>query len=127
MYYVSSGKVIDYYPLFSVHQDAMAPMSLLQLQNVTGKDYSEFVLLSLKWLDKNILGETMILSGKETVWRAIQRRPGGFRELYLGLGALGVILCGTGIKKLKTNYEIVKECRPYHLGWILLTRSKLAI
>ena len=86
MYYVSSGKVIDYYPLFSVHQDAMAPMSLLQLQNVTGKDYSEFVLLSLKWLDKNILGETMILSGKETVWRAIQRRPGGFRELYLGLG-----------------------------------------
>jgi hypothetical protein len=47
---VRTGCVIEKYPVYAVHQDAMAPMALLALAEATGEDYSQAIDHGLHWL-----------------------------------------------------------------------------
>ena len=49
-YDVRDGSVVEGYPVYSVHQHAMAPMALLDLREAGGTDYLPAVAKGLNWL-----------------------------------------------------------------------------
>jgi hypothetical protein len=121
-YNVTKGIIAEEYPVFSVHQDGMAPMALLAIDEVAGTDHSHYIEKGLKWLTGcNELHSQMILPHQGIIWRDIHRREiGKMYRLTRGL------LTTAGRERLHRltgrnlfGYVVNKECRPYHLGWIL--------
>ena len=119
MYDVRTGRLIDPYPVYSVHQDGMAPMALIKLSRVAGKDYSAAIDRGVAWLDSdNPMGVNMVDCERQTIWRAqeIPRLFGLQPRLLLNAGA--ALFLGRGLLSAGP-LRLVAECRPYHLGWLL--------
>jgi hypothetical protein len=108
------GALAGRYPVYSVHQDGMAPMALYELQATTGIDLSHHIDLGLSWITgKNELSRSMIDTENHVIWRCIHK--GTYRrEMDLIAASLGVPLPWTSSK-----LAVLLECRPYHLGWLL--------
>jgi hypothetical protein len=51
-YDARTGEVVEGYPVYSVHQHAMAPMALLDLADAGGQDYLDAICRGLRWLAK---------------------------------------------------------------------------
>jgi len=128
IYRVKDSQPVVRYPVYSVHQDAMGPMALLaaRLAGVESENLLVAVEKSLRWMqDRDELAEESLIDReKSVVWRAIQRddpsRTGGF-----GLGVCERLrmhrsswLGGSDTREFTKGY-VCRECRPYHLGWIL--------
>ena len=121
-YDVLGGKVCEEYPVFSVHQDAMAPVAIIAADKACGVDHTKEIELGMRWLfGANELEVDMVLQDKGIIWRDIERRePNQFSRVARSL------CCITGMDKLHKlaggcfdKFVINHECRPYHLGWIL--------
>lgn len=123
-YDARTGSVIEGYPVYSVHQDSMGPMALLDLAEAGGRDYSEAIRLGLRWMERAAeLGVSLIDDEHDIIWRKIGRtdpqklvrrlRAVASRvhpNLHLGL-----------LDSLFPTSRIDYESRPYHLGWVLHT------
>ena len=71
MYNVRTGQVVDAYPVYSVHQDGMAPMALLKLVRMGDRNYVSAINKGLDWLNKrNALELDMVDEKWRTIWRA---------------------------------------------------------
>lgn len=121
-YDVNTGIVAEEYPVFSVHQDGMAPMALLAIDKVAGTNHRSYVEKGLTWLNKqNELNVTMLMAERGVIWRNIHRREVG--KMYrLARSVLLTAGCDRAHRLAGRNlfgYAVNKECRPYHLGWIL--------
>ncbi len=121
-YDAESGIVAEEYPVFSVHQEAMAPMALLAVDAAAGTDHSRYVEKGLSWLNRSdAVRRTMIVPQDGIVWRDVHRRE--IHKMYRLVR--GVLISGRlrNIHRLAGKnifgYVINKECRPYELGWIL--------
>ena len=130
IYHAGRGKVALSYPVYSVHQDAMGPMALLAAGDVP--EYGEAVLAGLDWMDKRpeVPGLPLLDEEKGFIVRAVQRdEPAETGKLGLGRWERFrlSIAAWTGLGDRRPPEELVlcPECRPYHLGWILYTRSML--
>jgi hypothetical protein len=115
-----TGRVIERYPVYSVHQDSMAPMAYHALAAATGESYAALHRESLAWLYENELQRRMVDPGRAVIYRAIRRRRGLRRAFeYAAKGAAlltrGEVAANVGPVMLELN----PSCRPYHLGWIL--------
>jgi hypothetical protein len=120
-YDVRTGAIIDPYPVFSVHQDGMGPMLLLDVGEDLGIDLQEPVELSLRWIfGNNEINTSMIDREVGMIWRGLGRR--GVREYilqanrvlhYHGLSSAARLLNAI------PGTAVIYECRPYHLGWLL--------
>lgn len=113
-YDAATAKVVNRYPVFSVHQHAMGPMMLLAVTEATGISFADSLDRSVAWISgKNELGRSMIEPELNLVWRCLYLRPphnyvdAGLRILGLRDGAS------------KAGLAIRHECRPYELGWLL--------
>lgn len=129
IYRVKTGQPVVKYPVYGVHQDAMGPMALLAARLAGGGGREKLLISvekSLLWLEEHeeLAGEGLIDREKSVVWRAIQRddpeRTGGFG---LGVGERlrmnrSAWLGGSDTREFTKGY-VCRECRPYHLGWIL--------
>jgi len=109
------GRVVGRYPVYSVHQDGMAPMALLALGRATGKDYSPWIFKGLEWIwGNNELRKDLCEDSLGVIWRNIyprtMQRHLNEAACLLGLGD------GSGLPR---GLRILRECRPYHLGWLL--------
>jgi hypothetical protein len=112
--------VVEPYEIYSVHQDAMAPMALFALAEVTGDAaYARIAVEGFQWcFGGNELGFQLYDVENRFAHRAIKRRGWAhsthlWTNTVLG-GALG-LEARTGSAPLEVN----TTCRPYHLGWIL--------
>jgi hypothetical protein len=120
LYNVDRGEVVEPFEIYSVHQDAMAPMAFHELCAATGVDSREMINKGLKWLDReNELGANMIDVNNGLIYRSIRRKSIQARaSLYLR-----TLMSVTGIslhtEPRPSSLEINPTCRPYHLGWIL--------
>jgi len=136
IYNVKKGFVVEGYPVYSVHQDAMAFMGLLELQKSLGKPkYENYLKRGLGWMEgKNESKIRMYDEKNKIIWRAIQRKenPSSQETGPWGLGKksyfkmqLAGLLNSSIVKKfpLPDKYELLLESRPYHNGWILLAWS----
>jgi len=118
LYDVDRGTIVDAMPIYSVHQEGMAPMALLQLQRATGKPYAEQAAKGVSWLrGPNPMRMSMVDETWRTIWRAQESRlPLGVRSVPVN--AIGAKLIGRPIVR-GTHHHLVDECRPYELGWLL--------
>lgn len=110
-----TGRVVGKYPVYSVHQDAMAPMALLALGESSGKDYSTWIFKGLRWLyGENELGFDLCDTSLNIVWRCIylDKAATYFREAASLLGLKPQSSVPDGLK-------VRFEDRPYHFGWEL--------
>ncbi len=117
-YNSSNGKVISKYPVYSVHQDAMAPMALYAIQEASGINFEKYIFKGLDWLtESNALKANMINEDLNLIWRAIAPKKIS-RNIKTILNLFGI-----NTKDEYSKLEIVKECWSYHLGWVLFAFS----
>ncbi len=113
-YNAETGNVVSKFPVYSVHQDAMAPFTLFAVQKATGVNFEKYIYKGLEWLKKNNeLNADMIDWENNAVWRRIAQ-PDSKRKTKLLLSLFGI--------NLKDDYkslEVLYESWSYHLGWIL--------
>jgi hypothetical protein len=109
------GKVVSRYPVYSVHQHAMAPMMLFAASEATGSDFSEAIYKGLAWISgHNELQRDFVEPSLGLVWRSIYLdsmdayADAAVRFLQLRRGT-------ADSRRVKVRYE----CRPYELGWLL--------
>jgi len=110
-----TGKVIGRCPVYSVHQDGMAPMALFALSEVSGLNFDTHIYKGLKWITgNNELGFDLIDTSQNVIWRSIySKRYKMYYDEMLTLTGL------TGNKRKHNDLRILFECRPYQLGWLL--------
>jgi len=110
-----TGEVVGRYPVFSVHQDGMAPMALFALGKSIGEDLSPWIYRGQQWISgKNELGRDLRETSTNIIWRSIYQAKCRtyFNEAksLLGFGHNNDAPSGLRIRF---------ECRPYHFGWLL--------
>lgn len=123
-YDVRTGRVIEGYPVYAVHQDAMAPMALFDLRAACGTDHREFARRGMQWLIEPAevgSGGTLIDREADLIWRKVARREP--RKLVRGIQAtasrLHPAFRAPGMDAMFPPTATDFECRPYHLGWLL--------
>ncbi len=119
-----TGGVVEGYPVYSVHQHAMAPMALLDLADAGGDGHLDAICRGLRWLESPPeAGEDLVLDEPPVTWRKVARGDRG--KLVRGLRAASTRLRpGMRIAALDRVYRprtVDRECRPYELGWLLMT------
>lgn len=117
-----SGQVCEEYPVYSVHQDGMAPMAIFLLDEVYGSDHSKEIERGMRWLfAANELKTNLVFYDSGFVMRGVERNEPLrltrlLRSVCCALGANGLHrVVGRMWNRLRLN----RECRPYHLGWAL--------
>jgi hypothetical protein len=121
-YDVRDGAVVERFPVYSVHQHAMAPMALLELAEAGGHDHRRAVDAGLDWLvtHPEVVDE-LIVDQLGAVWRKVGRR-----ERLKAARALSAVTTSVhrgwrlpGLDRVFPAEAIDHECRPYELGWLL--------
>ena len=110
-----TGRVISRYPVYSVHQHAMAPMMLFAAGEATGQDFTQAIYRGLEWISgNNELQRDFVEPSLGLVWRCIYLDQGdAWTDAALRFS--GIRSGSANPNRLKTRYE----CRPYELGWLL--------
>lgn len=121
-YDTRDGTVVERFPVYSVHQHAMAPMVLLDLKAAGGADHGQSVARGLTWLESHPETVEELISDRwQLVWRKVGRREP--RKAARALSALTTsVRPGThlpGLDRLLPPAVVDHECRPYELGWML--------
>lgn len=113
---------IDIYPIFSVHQDSMAMLFLFPAKSYGIEGLDDVIERSVRWnFGHNELKESLIRQ-ELCPWfdRSIERdedRP-RLRRYLRGLGR------PKRVYPLRSEHvRFNRECRSYHLGWVLYTWS----
>lgn len=119
---VRTGRMLERYPVYSVHQDSMAPMALTALAEACGQDHSESIEKGLSWLaNPSEKTESLIDTKRNIIWRKIARREPA--RLVRGLQATASRLHGAiRLPAVDTAFppnSVDYETRPYHMAWIL--------
>lgn len=119
-YHVPSGKVTDYYPVYSVHQHSMAPFFLLEAIDQGYEEFRKPLAKGFRWiLGQNELSKNMIETDHKIIWRSVVRRTASsrFARFVKAVGVFRSRFCaGTG---RPDSLNINRECRSYELGWAL--------
>jgi hypothetical protein len=123
---VRSGMPFDIYPIFTVHQDSMAMLFLLPAERYGIAGVGEAIERSVKWnFGHNELSTRMIQSEPYPwIYRSIQRdeRSPRARRYLRGLGP------ATSRYPARSRHVCInRECRSYHLGWVLYTWADLTL
>lgn len=118
-----TGDVVERYPVYAVHQDAMAPMALLALERTAPIDVRSPIAQGLAWLAHapELGGGSLIDEGAGLIWRKVARRePRKFsRYAQAAASRLHPALRTPGLDMLFPACVVDDEDRPYHLGWLL--------
>lgn len=132
-YDTRTGNVVECYPVYSVHQHAMAPMALLDLADAGGDSHADAVIAGLSWLSgPPESAESLVVDDPPVIWRKVARDDR--HKLARGLAMItSRAVPGWRAPWLDRAFPpgvIDRECRPYELGWLLYawlsTRPKLA-
>jgi hypothetical protein len=109
------GAVLGRYPVFSVHQEGMAPMMLSKVGKLANTDFSENIFRGLRWnTGKNEIRMNMVDTQNSIIWRCLYR-PAILERVEELLGLAG-FRCNA---HKKPALKVLHEGRPYCLGWLL--------
>jgi hypothetical protein len=114
------GAVVERYEIYSVHQDAMAPMALLELAALDDDPrYARAVAHGLRWVHgHNELRADMVDRENGLVLRSIRRRRGLDRAMLAATTAASRAGLGRDGRRARLT-ELNPTDRPYHFGWVL--------
>lgn len=121
-YDARTGAPAEIYPVYSVHQHAMAPMAFMALAAAGGRQFETALARGLSWLGANELGVDMVDQKAQTIWRDLHRNESSGRSLIRKMQEL------TGSPrnaKAAPGCELVlnRETRPYEWAWCLYARA----
>jgi hypothetical protein len=117
MYHVPSGRVADYYPVFSVHQYGYAPFFLLEAIDQGYEEFRVPLVRGFQWiLGHNEMGQSMVEPMHQIVWRRIFRK-GMNTRLIKAFRAMIIIHGGLkpGIKEAHA-LEIDHQCWGFEMA-----------
>lgn|SRR5262245_2790213 len=118
-----SGDTVERYPVYAVHQDAMAPMALFALESAAAVDLRAPIAKGLTWLEHapELGGGTLLDASAGMIWRKVARREPAKLSRYAQAAAsrLHPALRAPGLDVLFPACIVDYEDRPYHLGWLL--------
>jgi hypothetical protein len=119
LYHSDRAVVVEPYEVYSVHQDAMAPMAFFALAEVTGDaSYARAAAEGFDWcFGRNELGFQFYDPDHAFAHRSI-RRAGRAHSANLWANA-ALSRLGSKARIDRGGVEVNATCRPYHLGWIL--------
>jgi hypothetical protein len=117
-----AGGVVEGYPVYTVHQHAMAPMALLDLAEAGGHCHADAICRGLRWLDSPPeTTQDLVSDVPPVIWRKVAR--GDPAKAVRGLRAASTRLRpGRRLPALDRMFRpgtVDHECRPYELGWLL--------
>lgn len=121
-YDVRTGDVVEGFPVYSVHQHAMAPMVLFDLADAGGTDHSAEIMSGLRWIETHPeVDEDLVVDGPGVIWRKVGRREPAkaARKLSAVTTAIRPGLRAPGLDRALPPVVVDYECRPYELGWLL--------
>jgi hypothetical protein len=122
---VRSGTPFDIYPIFSVHQDSMAMLFLFPAERYGIAGVPEAIERSFRWnFGNNELGVSLVRTDPcGWIYRSIERdeRWPRARRYLRGLGP-----AVSTYPPRSPHVRLNRECRSYHLGWVLYTWSQRA-
>jgi len=116
-------RVTNRYPVFSCHQDGIAPVGFLALEETTGQNFREPVYKGLSWLaGANELGSDLRNLDQGLIWDSIapKRRIANYCEAALSF----VNICR---EPQAESLQICYEVRPDHFGWLLYAFGKFGL
>ena len=124
LYGSRTARVLSRYPVYSVHQQGMAPMSLFALQAATGQSFTDCIYKGLRWIyGANELCTDLRDLSQHLIWRCIlsKRKQTKYFETALSLLRSPKETAPPGA------LTILFEDRPYELGWLLYAFAKHGI
>jgi exopolysaccharide biosynthesis WecB/TagA/CpsF family protein len=116
------GSVVERYPVYSVHQHAMAPMAFRELHEAGGRDHRAAVESGLLWvLERPETAAELIEDDLGVVWRKVGRREPRkvVRKVRSAVSAARPELRLSWLDQIFPADTVDRECRPYELGWLL--------
>jgi hypothetical protein len=133
IYSSRTRRVLEGYPVFSVHQDGMAFLGLMELERLGIGSFAEPLRLGLDWLSgANELGVDLVDRDPPLINRCIQR-VGSDADRAYGISRANVArviarsfapnAIGDRTEANPEELEVLRECRSYHLGWLLYADS----
>jgi hypothetical protein len=126
-YDARTGGVVEGYPVYSVHQHAMAPTALFDLADAGGADFGPRIRRGLGWMaappelaaagsDEPVIQDTLAVT-----WRKVHRGDPK-KAVRAARGLATRAAPGTRLGVLDRRYRpaaLDRECRPYEFGWLL--------
>jgi hypothetical protein len=126
-YDARTGGVVEGYPVYSVHQHAMAPTALFDLADAGGTDFGAAIRKGLRWMTDvpELAGaqhrEPMILDELGATWRKVYR--GDPKKAVRAARGLSTRLAPSvrlqSLDRVYRPLSVDRECRPYEFGWML--------
>jgi len=115
-----TGIPLDFYPVFGVHQDSMAMLFLLPALDDGLVDAESAISRSLDWsLGDNELDLSMYGEGSFFAYRSIHRAQRLVRHRRYARSLARSVVQRPGAIARPGQLTVNRECRSYHLGWIL--------
>jgi len=124
LYDAKTGRVSSRYPVYSVHQHAMAPMCLFAVEEATGHSFQEYIYRGLRWIyGENELAVDMRDNAQNLIWRCVLPVNRQSRFLEMAKSFL--------LPRAERNHvgplEVLYEQRPYEYGWLLYAFAKYVL
>jgi len=120
-YYTPAGRVVDFYEVYSVHQQGMAPAFLAPAEKHGAPGAREALIKGFKWiLGENQMKKSMLWKKESLICRSQVR--GGELDNKFGRVARSMLNAATGARAQladPASLQLRLECRSYELGWIL--------
>ncbi len=118
-----TGRVIEKYPVYAVHQDSMAPMALFAVAAAARTRFDEAVGRGLDWLVSapELDAKSLVDRSIGFVWRKVARREPAKLSRYVQATAsyISPRLRVPSLDPIFPPTAIDYEDRPYHFGWLL--------
>lgn len=122
-YDVRTGRLLEPFPVYAVHQDAMGPMALYDCQDAGGGDYRAAIRQSVLWFDNapELTDFNLNDRSSDVIWRKVARNEPGklTRSLQAMTSRIWSGMRAPGVNCLFKPGKVDFESRPYHMGWIL--------
>ena len=124
LYESRNGRVLSRYPVYSVHQQGMAPMGLFALEEATGQRFKESIYKGLEWIHgTNELRTDMRDISQGLIWRCVLPKRNQTKYWEVARNLLQSQKKSTPVRTL----QILFEDRPYELGWLLHAFGKFGV
>lgn len=119
-YDVRSGKVVEGYPVYSVHQDAMGPLALVAVNDAGGSDFTANLAKGLEWMKgcPELKGASVMDPQRDIKWRKVARKEPNKLSRYMQ-GCASLLHPSLRMPAMFAPGVIDYEVRPYELGWLL--------
>lgn len=117
MHHVPSGRIVDYYPVFSVHQYGYAPFFLVEAIDQGFEEFRQPLLKGFNWiLGQNELKETMVSPEHRVVWRRLIRKGPNTKLAKVLRGALAAYLGVKARIQGPDSVEIDRQCHGFEMA-----------